>query len=89
MISTVTSTTVTTITSATSTTSTVASLSFAASLALVSIITLFVLLLQKELATATNTPRLRVLGRTIDVALVPLFMTFVMVVVARVAEVLR
>ena len=91
MISTVTSTVVTTITSSTSTstTSTVAALSFAASLALVSILTLFALLLQKELATASNTPRLKVLGRTIDVALVPLFMTFVMVVVARVAEVLR
>jgi len=97
MISTVTSTVITVITSvtstststSTSTTSTVAALSFAASLALVSILTLFALLLQKELATASNAPRLKVLGHTIDVALVPLFMTFVMVAVARVVEVLR
>jgi len=89
MISTVTSTTVTTITSITSTTSTLTTVSFVASLALVSVITLFVLLVQKELVLATDTPRLKALGRTLDVAVTPLLMTFAMILVARVAEVLR
>jgi len=87
MISTVTTTTVSTVT--TTTTTTVAAMSFIASLALVSVLTLFVLLLQKELATASDSPRLKTLGRTLDVAVVPLLMAFAMIVVVRVAEILR
>jgi hypothetical protein len=83
MISTVTTTTVSTVTT------TVTTVSFVASLALVSVLTLFVLLLQKELATATESPRLKALGRTLDVAVVPLLMAFAMIVAVRVAEVLR
>ena len=86
MISTVTSTTVSTITSSASTVTTGA---LAASLALVSVIILFVLLVQKELVTAADTPRFRALGRTLDVAIVPLLMAFAMIVVTRVAEGLR
>ena len=87
MISTVTTTTVSTIVS--STTSTVAMLGFATSLALVSIITLFVLLVQKELVTASDTPRLKALGRTLDVAVVPLLMAFAMIAINSVMQVLR
>jgi len=83
MISTVTSTTVSTITSSITTGA------LAASLALVSVIILFVLLVQKELVTAADTPRFRALGRTLDVAIVPLLMAFAMIVVTRVAEALR
>jgi hypothetical protein len=83
MISTVTTTTVSTVTT------TVTTVSFVASLGLVSVLTLFVLLLQKELATATESPRLKALGRTLDVAVVPLLMAFAMIVAVRVAEVLR
>ena len=89
MISTVTTTTVSTIVSSTSTTSTVVSLSFAASLALVSIVTLFVLLIQKELVTASEAPRLKALGRTLDVAVVPLLMAFAMIAVHSIWQVLR
>ena len=89
MISTITSTTVTTITSVTSTTTTVTTVSFAASLALVSVLVLFALLLQKELVLATDSPRFKALGRTLDVAVVPLMMSFAMILVARVIEVLR
>lgn len=86
MISTVTSTTVSTITSSASSVTTGA---LAASLALVSVIILFVLLVQKELVTAADPPRFRALGRTLNVAIVPLLMAFAMIVVTRVAEVLR
>ena len=86
MISTVTSTTVSTITSSASSVTTG---TLAASLALVSVIVLFVLLVQKELVTAADTSRFRALGRTLDVAVVPLLMGFVMIVVTRVAEALR
>ena len=85
MISTVTSTTVSTITSSASSVTSGA----LASLALVSLIVLFVLLVQKELVTGAETPRFRALGRTLDVAIVPLLMAFVMIVVTRVAEALR
>jgi hypothetical protein len=83
MISTVTSTTVSTITSSITTGA------LAASLALVSVVILFVLLVQKELVTAADTPRFRALGRTLNVAIVPLLMAFAMIVVTRVAEALR
>ncbi len=89
MISTVTTTTVTTITSVTSTTTTVTTVTFAASLALVSILVLFVLLLQKELVTASDGPGFKAWGRTLDVAIVPLLMTFGMIAVTRIAQVLR
>jgi len=86
MISTVTSTTVSTITSSASSVTTG---TLAASLALVSVIVLFVLLVQKELVTAADTSRFRALGRTLDVAVVPLLMAFAMIVMTRVAEALR
>jgi hypothetical protein len=86
MISTVTSTTVSTITSSASSVTTG---TLAASLALVSVVVLFVLLVQKELVTAADTSRFRALGRTLDVAVVPLLMAFAMIVVTRVAEALR
>ena len=86
MISTVTSTTVSTITSSASSLTTGA---LAASLALVSVVVLFVLLVQKELVTAADTARFKALGRTLDVAIVPLLMAFAMIVVTRVAEALR
>jgi hypothetical protein len=89
MISTVTTTTVSTIVSSTSTTSTIAMLGFATSLALVSIITLFVLLVQKELVTAADSPRFKALGRTLDVAVVPLLMAFAMIAINSVVQVLR
>jgi hypothetical protein len=62
---------------------------FAASFALVSILVLFLLLLQKELVTATDAPRLKALGRTVDVAVVPLLMAFAMIAIASVWNVLH
>jgi hypothetical protein len=79
LISTVTTTTVSTVTTVTS----------AASLALVSVAVLLVLLLQKEVATSADSPRLRALGRTLNVAIVPLLLTFAAILLARIAQVLN
>jgi hypothetical protein len=81
MISTVTTTTVSMITSTT--------VALAASLGLIGILTLLSLLIQKELVTAVDSPRARAFGRVLNVAIVPLLMAFALVVVVRVAEVLR
>ena len=86
LISTVTTTTVSTITSAVTSVTTV---TFAASLALASILTLFALLVQKEVAMSTETPRLKALGRALDIALIPLLMAFGMIAVVRIAQMLR
>jgi len=79
MISTVTTTTVSTVTTVT----------FAASFALVSVVVLFALLLQKEVATSAESPRLKALGRALNVAIVPLLLTFAVILVAKVAQLLR
>lgn len=83
MVSTVTTTTVSTVTT------TVTTVTFAASLALASVLTLFVLLVQKELTLSAETPRLKALGRALDVAVVPLLMAFGMIAIVRIAQVLR
>jgi len=79
MISTVTTTTV----------STVTTVALAASLGLVTIVTLLSLLIQKELVTAATGPRTRALGQALNIAIVPLLIAFALIVVAKVAEVLR
>lgn len=76
MISTVTTTTVTTILGA-------------GSLALAGILVLLALLIQKELASASEGRFARALDRVVTVAIVPLLLTFVTVVVARVVEALQ
>ena len=58
------------------------------SLSLIAVIIFLALLVQKEAATVASGPRARALSRALTVALVPLLMGFVLIVVARVAEVL-
>jgi hypothetical protein len=82
MVSTVTTTTVSTVTMVTAT------VTFAASLALATVLTLFALLVQKEVAVSTDAPRLRALGRALDIALVPLLLAFGMIAVVRIAQAL-
>lgn len=79
MISTVTTTTV----------STVTSLALAGSLALVCIITLVALLIQKELMTSAEGRLARVLSRALNIGIVPLLITFVLIVAVRMAEALK
>jgi hypothetical protein len=81
MISTVTTTTVTTVTTAT--------VALAAGLSLLSILTLLAVLIPKEIASASDHPRLQALGRVLNVAIVPLLMGFVVIAIVKVMEILR
>lgn len=79
MISTVTTSTVSTITTA----------ALAGSVALIGILVLLVLLVQKELASAASGTRLQTLTRVLNIGIVPLLIAFCLVVVSRIAEILR
>jgi len=79
MISTVTTTTVTTVTSIT----------LMASMALLMIVVLLILLIQKEIITVSDNQRLQAWGRIINVAIVPLLLSFGFIAVITIAEVLR
>jgi hypothetical protein len=78
MISTVTTTTVTTITS----------IATAGSLAVVGILMLLALLVQKELASASEGRYARALSRIVNVAIVPLLLGFGYIVAVKVIEAL-
>jgi len=67
-----------------------AALNFAstASLGLIAIVLLLILLVQKELASASPTPGVRVLGRVLNIAVVPLLVVFVVIVGTKILEVL-
>jgi hypothetical protein len=79
MISTVTTSTVSTVTTA----------ALAGSVALIGILVLLVLLVQKELSSAAVGTRFEALSKHLNIGIVPLMIAFAMVVVARIAEVLR
>lgn len=79
MISTVTTTTVTTVTS----------IALMASMALLAIVVLMILLIQKEIITVSDNQRLQAWGRIINVAIVPLLLSFGFIAVIAIAEVLR
>ncbi len=79
MISTVTTSTVSTITTS----------AIAGSVALVGILVLLFLLVQKELASSANGMRFRRLAKVLNIGIVPLLMAFVVVVITKVAEILK
>jgi uncharacterized membrane protein len=79
MTSTVTATTISALNSAT----------MAHSLTLISILTLLVLLVQKELVTASKREVPRMLSRVLDVGIVPLLIGFAFIVAVRLAEAMR
>jgi len=83
MISTVTATTITTITAIT----------LAASLELVAILALLVFLIQKEVFSFTSTPKAKAarvfFSKALNVAIVPLLLSFGFIVVIKVLEVLQ
>jgi hypothetical protein len=79
MISTVTVSTVSTVTTA----------ALAGSVALIGILVLFSLLVQKEISTAVNSQRLRQLRVAVNIGIVPLLIAFIVIVVSKVAEVLK
>jgi len=72
----------------TSTISTVSTIALAGSLGLIAILVLFVLLLQKEIVTASESRFGSRLSLALNIALVPLLISFFGIVIAKVAEVL-
>jgi hypothetical protein len=79
MISTITNTTIT-ILSDTALTS---------SLALIGILLLISLLIQKEMSTAAAGSRLERLNQALNIGIIPLLIAFILIVIFRIAEVLR
>jgi len=79
MISTVTTSTVTTVVTAT----------FAASLALVLILSLLILLVQKEVASSSSNDKAKALSRVLNIAIIPLILSFVFIVLVKVAAALQ
>ncbi len=79
MISTVTTTTVTTVTTAT----------MAGSLVLIAVLVLFGLLIQKEIASGSNSPKLRRLATALNIGIYPLAIAFVLSAISKVALVLK
>jgi hypothetical protein len=71
------------------TTSTVSTITLAGSFALIGILVLFSLLIQKELASATDNPKIKKLGRAVNFAIIPLLIVFFMVVVNQVIKTLQ
>lgn len=81
MISTVTTTTVSTVTTAT--------VAVVAGLSLLAVAMLLGLLISKEVLSATDKPRLLLLGRALNVAVVPLLIAFVLVAATQIIQVLH
>lgn len=77
MVSTVTTTTVTTVTTVT----------LAGSIALIAILALLFFLIQKEILSVSDELRSQVVHRLLNVAIVPLLISFAFIAVVKVAEV--
>lgn len=79
MISTVTTSTITTVTT----------VAIAGSVALIGIVVLFGLLVQKEVTTTSKSGRLSRFGKALNIAIIPLLIAFILIVVFKVAEILK
>ncbi len=79
MISTVTTTTVTTVTTG----------ALAASLSLLVIVGLLIFLIQKEILSGATSARARAFSRVLNIAVLPLLISFAFVAFVKVAEALR
>jgi hypothetical protein len=79
MISTVTTSTVSTVTTA----------ALAGSVALIGIVFLFILVVQKEVTTASSDSRLKRLGKALNIAIIPLLIAFVLIAVTKIMEILN
>jgi hypothetical protein len=66
----------------------VSTVSLAGPLALVGVLTLLAMLIQKEVTTASRRRTALVLGRILDIGIIPLWLVFVVIVLIKIAEVL-
>ena len=73
----------------TSTVSTVTTVALAGSLALVGILVLFALVVQKEITSSTDSKRLALLGKVLNIGIVPLLIAFVLIAVNRISMYIR
>lgn len=71
------------------TTSTVTAVALAGSLAVIGILILLALLIQKEVVTSASGSRFTKLGQALNIGILPLLIAFVLIVIAKVAEVLH
>ena len=73
----------------TSTVSTVTTVALAGTLALLTIVALLLLLIQKEIVSTAADSRLQALGKALNIAIIPLLLSFVFIATVKVIEVLR
>jgi hypothetical protein len=73
----------------TSTVTTVATASFAASLAFVAVIALLIVLIQKEVLSSSSGEVPKALSRALNIAIVPLFLSFLFIVFVMVSDVMN
>jgi hypothetical protein len=72
----------------TSTVTTVATAAFGASLVLVAVISLLILLIQKEVISSSSGELAKALSRTLNIAIVPLLLSFFFIAIIKVFNVL-
>lgn len=73
----------------TSTVSTIATASIAGSVALIGVFVLLALLIQKEITSNSDNSRVKALHKALNVGIPPLLFAFILVVGARIVEVLK
>ena len=71
------------------TTSTVSTVTIAGSLVIIGILVLLALLVQKELASASDGPRAARLSKLVNIGIAPLLIAFVLVIISKVTQVLK
>ena len=84
MISTVTVSTITTVTSITS----IAALGIGASISILAVLLLIGMLTTKELVGASDGSRQRLIGRCLNISIIPLVISFAVIVALKVMEIL-
>ena len=73
----------------TSTVSTVTTMAIAGSLGLIGVLVLLILVVQKEIATSSESKRLKALGQLLNIGIAPLLIGFGLIVLSRLSEVLK
>jgi hypothetical protein len=68
---------------------TLSNAALAASLGLIAVIALLIMLVQKELLSAADGRKARVLSALLNVAIIPLLLGFVFIVLVKIADVLQ
>jgi uncharacterized paraquat-inducible protein A len=72
----------------TSTVSSITSVALIGTLGAIGVVVLFTLLIQKELLSASSDTRMLRLQRTLNIAIWPLIAVFVLIVIAKIVEIL-